>query len=165
MKQGAPTPATLAVILITELCLPTIFEPEAIAGQSPVPGRRLTEEERRKIGLTEPGMTIGYRVDKTDVFFDMAGTQATVWFAGGDFVAAAPLLEARIQEIFTLKALAAREIAPTPGKKTVTREIVIYPVRRSRRAAVLSVTYGPPGAEGEARMFFCRIFPQERVGS
>ncbi len=159
--RAVPTPASLAVFLITQGCLPSIFEPRAVAGQSPVQGVTLSPADRAKIGLTAPGATIGYKVDAVDVFFDLAGETATVWFAGGDFTAGAVLLEEWLRKIFKEEDLTLRAVPATPGKTTITREIAIEP-KDSRRAALLSVTFGPPDAQGDDRMFFVRIFPQER---
>lgn len=156
-----PTPASHAVFLITQGCLPMIFEPRAIAGKSPIPARTLTAQERGKIGLTEPGVTMGYRVDQTDVFVDMAGATATIWFAGADFTGAAVLLEEWLRKIFKEEDLTLRAVPATPGKATITREIAIEP-KDSRRAALLSMTFGAPDAVGDDRMFFVRIYPQER---
>ncbi len=156
-----PTPASHAVFLITQGCLPLIFEPGAIAGQSPLPGKTLTAEERGKIGLTTPGTTVGYRVDQTDVFLDMAGATATIWFAGGDFTAGAVLLEEWLRKIFQEEDLTLRAVPAVPGKTTITREIAIEP-KNTRRAALLSISFGAPDAQGDDRMFFVRIFPQER---
>lgn len=156
-----PTPATHAVFLITQGCLPMIFEPAAIAGASPIKAHTLTPQERSKIGLTAPGVTMGYRVDQTDVFVDMAGATATIWFAGGDFTTAAVLLEEWLRRIFPEDALTLRPVPAIPGKATITREIAIEPANTSR-AALLSMTFGAPDAQGDDRMFFVRIYPQER---
>lgn len=161
MAPTLPTPASLAVFLITQGCLPLIFEPGAIAGQTPVPGRTLTEDDRRKIGLDRPGHTIGYRVDGVDVFLDMAGPEATVWFANGDFTAAAVLLEEMLRRIFKEGEVQLQPADAVPGAGTLTRRIAITPAGTTR-AALLSVTFGPPDAVGADRMFFTRIYPQER---
>lgn len=159
----ALTPAMQSVFIITQYCLPMIFEPAARAAGTPLPGKVLSADERRLIGLTTPGMTVGYRIDGVDMFFDRGGEHATVWFANGDFTAAAVLLEEMLRTIFKEEDLTLRPVPQPPGNKgTLTREIVIAPAG-SPRAAVLSVTFGPPEAQGDARMFFCRIFPQQRV--
>jgi hypothetical protein len=161
MAPTLPTPASLAVFLITQGCLPLVFEPDAVAGQSPVPGKTLTDAERSQIGLTTPGTTVGYRVDGVDVFLDMGGDHATVWFANGDFTAAAILLEEMLRRIFKEEDLQLAPALTQEGVGTLTRRIIITP-SNSRRVAVLSVTFGPPDAAGADRMFFTRIFPQER---
>lgn len=164
MDPLLPTPALLSVFIVTQGCLPMIFNPGAVAGETPVPGRALTLDERKRIGLTGPGATIGYRVGDTDVFFDMAGDQATVWFGGGDFSVAGVLLEETLRKLFKAEELTVRLVPGPPGKITRTCEIVVAPAGSSR-AALLSVTFGPSAdTVGDARTFFCRIYPQERRG-
>ena len=67
-----------------------------------------------------------------------------------------------LRKIFKEEDLTLRAVAGVPGKSTMTREIAIEP-KNARRAALLSVTFGAPDAEGADRMFFVRIFPQERT--
>lgn len=161
-KAPPPTPATFAVFLITQGCLPAIFEPEAVRGQSPVEGHALTHAERAKIGLTAPGATIGYQIAGTDVFLDFATDSATVWFAGGDFTIAAILLEEMLTGMFGPDEITLRPPPPQGASGAFTREIAIMP-RDTSRAALISMTFGPPDALGDARMFFARIYPQQRT--
>jgi hypothetical protein len=127
-----------------------------------VPGKALTHDERRSIGLQKPGATVGYRVDGVDVFLDLAGEEATIWFANGDFTAAAVLLEEMLRKIFKPQDLRLEPTEQIVGGRTLTRRIIIERAD-NRRAALLSVTFGPPDAEGADRMFFTRIYPQERI--
>lgn len=155
------TPAMLAVFLITQGCLPLVFETGTKPGGVPVPGRTLSEEERQALGLTKPGVTICYETDGVDVFLDMAGDEATVWFAEGDFTSAAVLLEQMLARMFQSGELQLAPAEQVAGSRTMTRRVIVQPAG-SRRVALLSVTFGPPDAQGADRMFFTRIYPQER---
>lgn len=157
------TPARFAVHLILNGCLPMIFNPDAITGQLPVEGHTLTADERKLVGLTTPGTTIGYRIAESDVFFDMAGDNATIWFAGGDFATAARLLTDSLRMTFSESELVVR-VLQTDKQAPRTMEIEIRPAP-SIRAALLSVTSGKVRAQGEGQMFFCRIYPQQRMAS
>lgn len=157
------TPARFAVYLIANGCLPLIFNPDAITGQLPVEGHTLTADERKLVGLNAPGTTIGYRIGDSDVFFDMAGDNATIWFAGGDFATAARLLADTLRMSFGDGEVVTRSLE-TDKQAPRTMEIEIRPAA-STRAALLSVTSGRVRAQGDAQMFFCRIYPQQRMAS
>jgi hypothetical protein len=162
MEKIPPTPSLQAAFIISRACLPAIFEPGAIVGKLPLPGRALTPEERGGLGLTKLGATMCYDVGGCQVLFDMSGDEATVWFGEGDFSIAGVQLEQSLRGVFTDDELSMRQVSETPaGVRTV--EIVVTPKGRSR-AALLSVSFGASQAvKGEARMFFCRIYPQQRV--
>lgn len=155
------SPGLHAVFLVVHFCLKQIFDPDAILGQSPIDPLPVNAEDRRKLGLTQPGTTLCYPTETGDVFLDMASDRATVWFTGGDWAAAALLLEETLKKTYQPHELVFEPVYPTAGHKTLSRQIVVGPTG-SRRLASCHVTYGLPAAQDEDRMFYVRVFAQER---
>ena len=163
-KEPDLTPASFAVLLVMQRCLPLIFAPDTAAAPLPVQGQQLTADDRRIMGRGTEGTTIGYPVNGHDVFFERAAMGASVWFVNADFRDALQLLEDTLKRTFKGKELSAHDVPAPSGARTKTREYVIVPTG-SRRAAVLRVTAGLSGAPATDQMFVARVFQHEQMAS
>jgi hypothetical protein len=163
MPHAPVTPATLAVFLVIEGALGTVFRGVPPFANTPIqPEGLLKQDVRAGLGLTDSGITLLYKVDNTEILFDLAGENATVWFSGADWAAAGVLFEQVLIRKFGDAAVAAQVEEPTGGRRLDVRTYHVAPAD-TPRAAILSMTVGKPDAEGADQMFFIRVFPQERV--
>lgn len=163
MPSPALSPATLAVFLVVEGALNMVFNGVPPFANTPIqPEGLLKQDVRASLGLTDAGITLLYKVDQTEILFDLAGMNATIWFSGADWAAAGVLFEQVLIRKFGDAAVAAQVEEPAPGRRLDVRTYHVAPAD-TPRAAILSMTVGKPDADGQDQMFFIRIFPQERV--
>jgi hypothetical protein len=157
------SPAELAALIIVNGAIPSVIAPQEISGQIPVEPRTLAAHERESLGLNEPGVTLAYRLSGGEVFLDLGGAQATVWFNGPACAEAIAALEAGMQKRFPQAQLLTDEANSGDAAMRVRH----YRVNSSDGALVadLRATYPAPSVSFARRdLFLVRVFAQRRGG-
>lgn len=122
----------------------------------PVP---VTELERASVGLQQGGQTMFYPLSRdTGVYFDLAGSVATVWYSDNDFDRGVAALDDALKASgFKVKQLK-DESAGAPKQRTRSYEVDLG----DRRVAHVVVNYAERGAQPER--FLVRVGAQVRKG-
>ena len=145
------TPSKLAAQLVEGSLAHIAGGPQV---QPPIAPVEVTNIERASVGLASSGQTMMYPLGPTGVFIDLSGTQATVWFVGGDFDRGLEEFEAmlRSQRAKRLKDEASQE----SRQRTRSYEVELG----GGRLAHVVVEYAERGAARER--FLVRIGAQVR---
>ncbi|MCC6193333.1 MAG: hypothetical protein IT518_02600 [Burkholderiales bacterium] len=144
------THSQLATKLIVEGCL--AYVAGNVQGKMSGAPTQLTELERADIGLKPGGQTYFYTVLPTGVFFDMQGSEATVWFQHADGDRALASLDAALKRAYPR----ARQLEDGAHPQYADARLRSYEVDfGNARVALLNVEYPRPGAP--PRRFLARI--------
>lgn len=122
----------------------------------PVP---VTDLERASVGLQQGGQTMFYPLNRdTGVYFDLAGSVATVWYVNNDYDrGVAALDEALKASGFKVKQLK-DDSAGAPKQRTRSYEVDLG----DRRVAHVIANYAERG--GQPERFLVRVGAQVRKG-
>jgi hypothetical protein len=151
----------LAVMILVDGAIPAVIAPQTIAGQVPVEGRTLPAHEREALGLADPGVTLVYKAGRTDVYLDLGGSYATVWFQGAESASAVKALDASMAKRFPQATLLTDEANPGDPRQRVRHYRLISPDGQS--VAELRTTYPAPSvAMASGALFLARVFAQRR---
>lgn len=155
MAPAGFTHSQLATKLLVEGCLAHIAG--NVQGKMPIEPVILTELERADAGLPQRGHTLFYPLPPTGVFFDMAGTQATVWFTEADYDRALDTFEAALKRAYPK----ARQLKESAHPRDAGVRLRSYEVDLgASRLALIDVEFAQRGAA--AKRFIARVFPQAR---
>lgn len=160
-QSGPATAAALASLIIVDGAIPSVIAPQTIAGQIPVEPRTLAAHERENAGMTEPGVTLAYKVGRTDVFLDLAGPHATVWFEGAESKTAIGVLEVALKKRFPQAQLITQDANEGDPALVVRQWRVQSP--DGGMVADLRATFPAAAAALSSReLFLVRVFAQRR---
>jgi hypothetical protein len=122
----------------------------------PVP---VTDLERASVGLQQGGQTMYYPLNRdTGVYFDLAGSVATVWFVNNDFDRGVTALDEALKASgFKVKQLK-DDSAGAPKQRTRSYEVDLG----DRRVAHVIADYAERG--GQPERFLVRVGAQVRKG-
>lgn len=160
MSQAA-TASDLAALILVDGAIASVLEPERMSGQLPFEPRTLAAHEREAAGMTEPGVTLVYKVGAVDVYLDLGGPTATVWFTGGDAAMGLSALEAALKRRYP----AATLIDDLPNPADVGMRVRIWGLQSADGAhlAELRATYPPRGVTLARREeFLARVYAMRR---
>lgn len=151
----------LAILILVDAAIPSAIAPHTIKGQVPVEGRSLPAHEREALGLTEPGFTLVYKAQRADVYLDLAGSNATVWFMGREASDALRALDAGMASRYPQAKLLTDEANPGDPKQRVRHYRLISEDGAS--VADMRATYPAPSvAMAPGGLFLARVFAQRR---
>ena len=145
------TPSKLAVQLVEGSLAHIAGRTQAQPQILPIP---VSDLERASVGLAPAGQTMMYPLGPVGVFIDLSGSQATIWFVGGDF-------DRGLEEFETmLKSQRAKrlkdEAAPEARQRVRSYEVDLG----GGRMAHVAVEYAERGAARER--FLVRVGAQVR---
>ncbi len=149
-----PSCAALAALLIVEGCLPIIQG--SVKGKTPIVPATLGEAERKKLGLTEAGITLFYPAGEEGVFFDMAKSSFSVWFAGEDVMDVTRLLHEALMRAFPK----AKQLDEVKHKADSRMRARVYRVELGEgRLAAIETSFALAGGRHK---FIARVIAQQR---
>lgn len=155
MAPAGYSHSQLATKLIVEGCLAHIAG--NVQGKMPIEPIILTELERADAGLPQRGHTLFYPLAVSGVFFDMAGTQATVWFTDGDYDKAPEVFETAMKRAYPR----AKQLKESAHPHDADVRVRSYEVELgASRLALVDMEFAQRGAA--VKRFIVRIFPQAR---
>ncbi|MGQ0533579.1 MAG: hypothetical protein ACT4OF_12950 [Caulobacteraceae bacterium] len=157
MNKAAASPAELTATLVLEGAVAIVAG--TVQGKAPVEPIVVQPDERAKLGLPKGGVTLFYPAGEDGVFFDMAGSTATVWYYGGDCDKALKVFEAALMRAHPK----ARQISDEENPLNKEMRSRAYQIELGNsRVAVLDVGYVKPGARPKKPQFAVRVFAQLR---
>jgi hypothetical protein len=155
------TPSALASLIVVDGAIPSVIAPQSIAGQIPVEARTLAAHERENAGLSDPGVTLAYKMGRTEVFLDLGGAHATVWFQGGDSKTAIGVFEAALKQRFPQAHYLGQESnVGDPGM--IVRQWRVQSPDGGMVAELRATFPGPSAALASRELFLVRVFALRR---
>jgi len=154
-------PAAFAARIVLEGALPAVIAPQAIQGQLPAAPRTLAAHERIAVGMEKPGVTLAYPTSGPEVFLDLGGPHATVWFQGRDAYAAIDALTTGLAARFPQAELLGEE--ENPGDPAL--RVRHWRVRAADGVMVADLRATFPAANialAQRALFLVRIFAQRQ---
>lgn len=128
----------------------------SVTAELPAERVPLNEQQRRDVGLTQPGVTLCCASASGPVFIDMARDRSQVWFVHQDARAVLASFEKELQRVHAN----ARQASDLPHYETSDRRVRFYLVDLgSGRGAQVEVGYPAPGQErADNDLFLVRVF-------
>lgn len=148
-------PSALVATLVVDGALAMIAG--KVKGTAPVEGRALQPGERDRLGLKPGGLAIFYPAGEEGVFFDMNGSEATIFYNGGDCEQGIATFEAALKVAHPNT----RYLGEVPNPNSAMMRSRGYEVDLGQgRLATIDASF--PAGPGGQRQFAVRVFAKKR---